>query len=547
MTLSRRSFLTRAGLAGLGLAASSGLARPLAALAESTDLGAPVEGPLADVYGRYGVPRGLSVSLAERAGARTVTWFTTGAADPGSRLQVGAVPVNASDAEITSGRLLTREITGSVQEAPFAFGRLGRDGFGVPADGEQPVLVHRATFDGLREGERLAYRVGGSGLWSPVQIVRPAPRGDQAFTFAHFGDHGVRTSSRRLTAAVAAHEPDFALVAGDISYADGRQPVWDRWFNEVEPLAARFPLVTSPGNHESNDFNGETYRRRFNLPGRGRNWFSVDYGNLHLVSTTAGCFLSAEEPESARHLLLEELLWLEQDLAVAAARRAAGEIDFIAVTQHFPTYTDHRTRGPYSPELVLLEEHILQRYQVDLLLVGHDHMYQRSRPMAYGVPTAEQGGDGAGYVEIIAGGGGQSLYEFTPVGTFELAFDPANPRQRRALWLAAAARAYSYVVYTVDGPEITGVVYGWDDVEGQNDIPPLERYEELLVGVPADEVDPDLAPRELDRFTITRKPGRLLRDLPVRSLGVADLVRRLPEVRGRIRKNLVEDCTRHQH
>lgn len=50
-----------------------------------------------------------------------------------------------------------------------------------------------------------------------------------------------------------------------------------------------------------------------------------------------------------------------------------------------------------------------------MLLVGHNHNYERTYPMAYQTPTSleqEHYEDPEGWIELISGGGGQGLYSF---------------------------------------------------------------------------------------------------------------------------------------
>jgi hypothetical protein len=40
------------------------------------------------------------------------------------------------------------------------------------------------------------------------------------------------------------------LIAGDMSYANSIQPQWDNWFNLIQPIAQKIPLMVAAGNHE---------------------------------------------------------------------------------------------------------------------------------------------------------------------------------------------------------------------------------------------------------------------------------------------------------
>lgn len=538
--LSRRGLLK--GGVSVGALGLGGAASPL--------LGSTAHAALKASRGRtwaytdLGGPRGVALGFPDaNAQGTTVTWFTSGSVDPGTVIRYGVVPDGARDGQLY--RALTDVRAGSSHPAPYGEGNLGHPSFGQPTDGELPVLVHRVQLPTFPRGSTVAYQVGAGDQWTPVRTFRPGI-GDQAgFTLAHVGDHGRNVASHRTTAAIAALAPNAVVIAGDLSYANGTQPHWDTWASRAEALTGSVPLLPTAGNHESKDFNGDTYRARFAHPNPGRAWYSIDLHNVHLLSNTAGAFLRAEDPQAAGELVRDELTWMERDLAAAAARRAAGALDFIVVTQHFPLYTDHRTRGPVSAAHVAAQEQLFQRYGVDLLLVGHDHMYQRSKPMAYGVPTTE----GAGYVQVCAGAGGQSLYEFTPVGTTETEIDGEQPWQRWSLWSEAWARQFSFVTYRVAGDTIEATAYGWDDVEGQNDIPTdPDTYDNDLVWVDPNAVDPDLAPRVLDRFRLLRKPpAAILAAAAQEPTLAAELLATLPEANGIVVENAAEDCTLHEH
>lgn len=367
------------------------------------------------------LPRGLHVSLdSDAASSRSVTWFTDGIDTPPSYLEFDRVTPEMSQADIQSLPLSMR-IDASVDATP-----------GVEA------FTHRATATGIDPDAAFRYRVGSDAAgWSAVHVVKPTPTGD--FSFVHFGDHGISARAQMLTDQVMQQEFDLLLMAGDLSYANGDQPIWDQWFALNEPLFSRQVMMTAPGNHEQKDFDGDTFKNRFTHPNPvtssifgsnpGSTFYSFDYNRVHFLVTTAGALINDMT-------LPEELLMIEADLALAAARRAAGEIDFIVVMQHFTIWTDQLGRGPMNPSLVALEEHMIVRYGVDLLLVGHDHVYQRSVPMAFGLPNP------LGYVQMMVGTGGASIR----------LFDGDGPQ----VWSAEQFVGVGFARYEVRGRSIHG-------------------------------------------------------------------------------------------
>jgi acid phosphatase type 7 len=572
----RRTFLRNAALAGAGAALAGPWGLSGRALAQDTgslpaDLAAGMP-----TYLQPGVPRGTRLSFtSDDLSRRTATWLTTDH-DTASLIRWAKVGASTRPEDVDGDRDLQLVQRGSSARAPFGEGNRSdflepiRDN-GEPREGEREVFVHRATMSDLRPGERIAYQVGGDGRWSDIAITAGGPLVDEGFRFTHFGDQGTGPGGLRATAALQDLATDWHIIAGDISYADGDQRKWDLWAEQFAPFGSQVPLMTVPGNHENKDFMGQAYRTRFAMPGTGAPFYSFVYGNVFLVSTAAGAFFG--DREAALEDIRFELIWMEHTLARAAAMRAAGLIDFIVVTQHFPSFTDTRNRGPISPDRVVAAEQILQRYQIDLLLVGHDHMYQRSHPMAYGIPTVagaytdtpapvigaplagpkqERYSNATGYIEVIAGSGGKSLYEFTEVDTLDLAIDPDHPQQRSAAWLAAAAREQCVVTYDVRGEEmeITGMIFPDGNDENVGDGIP-----DNAPGEPGDRdengnrrpirFDPDARPEAFDRFTLVRKA--YAEEVPTTPRPNAVVLGDIPEAHGVLNYNLDEDCTLHDH
>jgi len=378
----------------------------LVACGEDSDSPSPVERPATPLENVPDVsepaplathpPRGAHVSFTGDAHtSRSLTWFTDGDQAPVSFLEYDTVE-DGMDDEAISATPLRHRIESRVEATT-----------GVAA------LTHRATAGDLPADKPFRYRVGSElGGWSPVRVVEPLPVKD--WSFIHYGDQGTGPLAKLVTDEVLKTPSDLVLIAGDLSYADGTQSVWDLWFDQQEALLSTRPMLAAAGNHEEKDFGGDAFKNRFTHPGKpvtsiitgdnpGSTFYSFDVNRVHFLVTTAGALINDGT-------LPEEMLNIEADLSLAAVRRAAGEIDFIVVMQHFPIWTDQDGRSPANPALVALEENIIVRYGVDMLLVGHDHIYQRSVPMSFGLRNP------LGYVQVMVGTGGASVRLFDANG-----------------------------------------------------------------------------------------------------------------------------------
>ncbi|MDP8967549.1 MAG: metallophosphoesterase, partial [Actinomycetota bacterium] len=192
------------------------------------------------------------------------------------------------------------------------------------------------------------------------------------------------------------------LVLGDAQYADttlpkfraGFDPSWGR---------VRSLLRPAPGNHEYRTPGAAGYFDYFNGPGRfdgpagprDRGYYSFDLGDWHVVALNSQCSHPPRNPtlhECAQGSAQER--WLREDLA---AHARACTLAF----WHHPTAASGIGVNPAVDPLFKA----LYDYNVDLLLTGHDHAYERFAPQAPGhvVDTLR------GIREFVVGTGGKSL------------------------------------------------------------------------------------------------------------------------------------------
>ncbi|MBT5056777.1 MAG: metallophosphoesterase family protein [Gemmatimonadetes bacterium] len=128
-----------------------------------------------------------------------------------------------------------------------------------PIDALPGRTVHSVVLHDLLPGQRYHYRVLSSqDAASRVYHFRTIHDEPKPLRFIAGGDMGIDENAQRLQAVAAAQNPQFALIGGDLAYANGdwsQTRVWDRWFDiwdslMVTPSGNQIPIVAAIGNHE---------------------------------------------------------------------------------------------------------------------------------------------------------------------------------------------------------------------------------------------------------------------------------------------------------
>jgi hypothetical protein len=244
------------------------------------------------------------------------------------------------------------------------------------------------------------------------------------------------TRVRNLTNGTPAR---FNLLAGDLCYAqaqgdiqpiinpdgpNGSQPssgntpmpapnsggwdyydpwIWTSWFPMIEPSAASIPWMIATGNHDTELFSSAVaaghvtvasyepfgyggITKRMDLPKTGPSAcpsvYSFRYGNVGIISLDAND-LSWEIQGLLDYSRGAQLRWLEEQLR---AWRNGPRVDFIVAFFHecaFSTCNGHSSDGGVRSKLAPL----FARYQVDLVVQGHNHVYERTNPLIYDPKT----------------------------------------------------------------------------------------------------------------------------------------------------------------
>jgi acid phosphatase type 7 len=250
-----------------------------------------------------------------------------------------------------------------------------------------PMTLHTFHVDGLAPETRYRYTVHTGASASPTGEFVTAPKDDSPAPFAFIAYGDTRSNAEVHAAVVRAisHESfEFLVNTGDSVLAGGDKSLWHEFFSIEKDLLRDHCVFACIGNHELGDDQAATNYLAYFGPNEPSS--KVLYGSFRW--------------QGARFFLLNafqdwgegELSWLQRELD-----RADGEPNLvwrIAVVHHSPWSSgrhgnDRKMLAAGVPEL-------LARHHVDLILAGHDHIYER--------------GEAKGIKYVITGGGGAPLY-----------------------------------------------------------------------------------------------------------------------------------------
>ncbi|TFV90675.1 PKD domain-containing protein [Blastococcus sp. CT_GayMR16] len=217
-------------------------------------------------------------------------------------------------------------------------------------------------------------------LVSGGTVAQGAPQpGVVHFTAA--GDFGSNARTDTVLAGMNAADPDLSLALGDLSYAaTGTEQAWcDKVTSQ---LGAGFPFELIAGNHESNGQNGNINDFSACLPNQlpglvgtyGRQWY-VDVPQIDPIVRFVMVSPALQFPDSTWSYAAGSPRYTWTEAAIDGAR--ANNIPWVVVGAHKPCFS----MGNYTCEIGSDFTNMLISKRVDLVLHGHEHLYQRSHQL----------------------------------------------------------------------------------------------------------------------------------------------------------------------
>jgi len=305
----------------------------------------------------------------------------------------------------------------------------------------EPDQHHIFSLKGLEPGTAYQYEIKSGSFDSGMHQFRTLPLAPERYRILAVGD--VRTQIEpwaQLSKQMFSDEQKalFILATGDYA-SDGR--IYDQWVNQffvpARAMLARFPIWPSIGSHEvTRQEDGLTpvaetqYFNLFDLPENER-WYRVDYRYMTLLVIDSATRLGPTAPQYE---------WVRSQLRSLRKRFTLVVLHDAPFSSgpHLARLDDGTPREWKIDEARRFMVPLFELYDVDLVLSGHDHAYERSEK--------------AGVTYMVTGGGGAPLY-------------PINVNENRYQQTAVSAYHYISLDITPDRIETTAIKMGGEVIE----------------------------------------------------------------------------------
>ena len=199
-------------------------------------------------------------------------------------------------------------------------------------------------------------------------ITTPKKKGDR-FSFYALGDIGAKQP--RGFANESANEinkfsprPDFGLGLGDIVYPKGSSKSYDtNLFKPFEKVFKNIPFYPVLGNHDWLTSPEDNFEKEWCLP-NNEHYFAFEYSNAY--------FIGLDSRDGNFYDLGNQTEWLKKEL-----EKVRGKYDWVIVYLHHNGKTCTYKKD-YEHVIGLYD--VFANYNVDLVLNGHAHTYERLKP-----------------------------------------------------------------------------------------------------------------------------------------------------------------------
>jgi len=267
---------------------------------------------------------------------------------------------------------------------------------------------HSVELKSLKEATIYFYQVTledekGETYHSDLRTFQTAVGNNAPITFGVISDtqnnpEVIKKVSKRLYA----ERPNFVVHAGDIVGNGHKKYEWtDEFLSSAYELMSRVPLYASLGNHNED----AKYYYQYLSNGKEDYYYTFNYGNAQffMIDSDRDLTVGSEHYEK-----------VENDLSKSKSEWK------IAVFHHPPYSSDlndygdtKRGKSTYGDRSLQDLVKLFEKYNLDIVINGHIHSYERTFPLREEKINLENG-----ITYIVMGGAGGGLEEFAPTKTW---------------------------------------------------------------------------------------------------------------------------------
>lgn len=290
-----------------------------------------------------------------------------------------------------------------------------------PVNGN-PLPHFSAEITGLKPGTKYSYRVANGNNLGEWNEFTTADSAVTDFQYLYFGDAqiGLDTTWPKVVKQARATAPDAigSVHAGDLIDSGSNEGQWNNWFKGMEDAAATTNVLAAPGNHEySGDNKLAAWKANFEYPRNNpsvetvgdlakltigdtpeaaqyralfAHWtefaeetaYYTDYQGVRFITINAtrdtGFLTPADLPAcSGTECPASNIssLWVQYQAAWMDHLLSNSPSKWNVVTFHQPVYSASAGRNEASLREAWVP--IFQKHNIDLVQMGHDHVYAR--------------------------------------------------------------------------------------------------------------------------------------------------------------------------
>ncbi|UCD29660.1 MAG: metallophosphoesterase, partial [Planctomycetota bacterium] len=295
------------------------------------------------------------------------------------------------------------------------------------------ALRQEVSIDELEAGEKYRYEVKSRAKSStPLggTFCTPPPPGTP-IEFVAWGDSRNHPHTcEEIAKSILKIGVPFSVHTGDLVGGKTGLSRWNpQFFEPCRDLLRSSVIWPAIGNHElekdPEEHDGRiAFTQIFALP-HTEHYYSFDYGDAH--------FLVLDSNHD---------FWNNQaQYHFAAADLEATRARWRFAVWHHPAFSS----GSYSNETYMRTRYcpLMARHNVDVIITGHDHNYQRSKPIKHHYEPNQK----HHYIHLVSGGGGARLYSV----------------REGELWHEKGLPTNHYIHFRIDGDLLQAKVVDLDD------------------------------------------------------------------------------------